>query len=192
MPLVDLRSVRAKMLAWPVLTTVAALFAAAAATPLDHAAAVFAGGAVAAGLSMLASWRLHRKIIRPLHEIAHAARKVASRGDYSVRALKIADDEAGVLADAFNDMRPRGAILAPSPTWQAYTGQSDAEALGDSWMKALHSEDAGAALATWRAALVTQSVFGRQCRVRGCDGTYCWFAHAGCLCGAATARSTSG
>ena len=99
----NMRSLHARMLALPVLASTPALVAAAAA-PTGRAGLAFAGGAVAAALSVLCSLRLHRTITRPLHEIADAARRVVSRGDYSVRASKVADDEAGSVADAFNDM----------------------------------------------------------------------------------------
>ena len=99
----NMRSLHARMLALPVLASTPALVAAAT-VPTGRAGLAFAGGAVAAALSVLCSLRLHRTITRPLHEIADAARRVVSRGDYSVRASKVADDEAGSVADAFNDM----------------------------------------------------------------------------------------
>jgi len=211
MTLLSLRSVRAKMLAWSGLTTVPALLAAAATLRDGHSGVVLAAGAGGAVLSMLVSLRLHRAITRPLHEIADAARRVVSRGDYSVRARKIADDETGTLADAFNDMLAeiergdrtlgesharfrslveataqimwvadaRGMTAGPAPSWQAYTGQSEAEMSGDGWVNGLHPEDARPALLAWRAAVVTQSAFEHECRVRGSDGRFRWFAARG-------------
>ena len=105
MPLPRLRSVLAQMLAWPMLTGVPALLAAAATRPAgrarDRARRRRRGGEPVA---CCASLRLVQENHPPLHEIAAAARRVASRGDYSVRASKVADDETGIVADAFNDM----------------------------------------------------------------------------------------
>jgi PAS domain S-box-containing protein len=65
------------------------------------------------------------------------------------------------------------------PSWQAYTGQSEAEVQGDGWTKALHPEDAPGALAAWRAAVDSESVFQYEYRVRGSDGVYHWFSVRG-------------
>jgi light-regulated signal transduction histidine kinase (bacteriophytochrome) len=60
-------------------------------------------GLVAVGLS----FRLQRYVSKPIHLLAHAAQAVSERGDYSVRAAKVNDDELGRLTDAFNTMLAR-------------------------------------------------------------------------------------
>lgn len=64
--------------------------------------------AIVAGLSMLVailiSFWLQSMITRPILSIARIARDVISKKDYSQRALKMSDDEVGVLVNDFNNM----------------------------------------------------------------------------------------
>lgn len=55
-------------------------------------------------VSFLWSRSLQKQISRPILELADAARAVAERRDYSVRAAKQSDDELGMLTEAFNGM----------------------------------------------------------------------------------------
>jgi signal transduction histidine kinase len=43
-------------------------------------------------------------LIRPVLEISRVSREVISKRDYSLRAVKMSDDEVGTLADSFNAM----------------------------------------------------------------------------------------
>ncbi|MCX7825896.1 MAG: PAS domain S-box protein, partial [Verrucomicrobiae bacterium] len=66
---------------------------------------VIAGIAVAAGsclISLGLATRLQGIISRPIHELVRVARAVLEKGDYSLRAEKVSEDEAGLLTDAFN------------------------------------------------------------------------------------------
>jgi signal transduction histidine kinase len=47
---------------------------------------------------------LQKQISRPILALAETARAVSDRGDYTVRATKVTDDEVGLLTDAFNRM----------------------------------------------------------------------------------------
>jgi signal transduction histidine kinase len=58
----------------------------------------------ALGAALVLSSALQRSLTRPIQEVTDAARQVVERQDYSVRAAHRADDETGVLADAFNHM----------------------------------------------------------------------------------------
>jgi PAS domain S-box-containing protein len=51
----------------------------------------------------VSSW-LQRVVSRPMESMAHAARQIVERRDYSFRAEKTTDDEVGVVVDAFNSM----------------------------------------------------------------------------------------
>jgi signal transduction histidine kinase/ActR/RegA family two-component response regulator len=55
-------------------------------------------------LSFLLSFLLQRVVAQPITSLAHTAREIADRGDYSIRATRQSDDEIGVLVSAFNRM----------------------------------------------------------------------------------------
>ena len=55
----------------------------------------------------LVSRRLQGQITTPILSLAETATAVSTRGDYSVRAIKLADDEVGELTDSFNHMLMR-------------------------------------------------------------------------------------
>lgn len=67
--------------------------------------------AIAVGASLLAGYaisrRLQGQISQPILALAEAATAVSERRDYSVRAVKVAEDEVGRLTDAFNHMLAR-------------------------------------------------------------------------------------
>ena len=55
-------------------------------------------------VSFLLSHLLQRVVSQPIAQLAGTARSIADRGDYSIRASSTADDEIGVLVQAFNRM----------------------------------------------------------------------------------------
>src|SRR5258708_14786030 len=55
-------------------------------------------------LSYFLARRLQRRITKPILTLTETAKAIANRGDYSVRATKLGDDEFGLLTDAFNQM----------------------------------------------------------------------------------------
>jgi signal transduction histidine kinase/ActR/RegA family two-component response regulator/HAMP domain-containing protein len=55
-------------------------------------------------LAYFMSRALQRRISRPILALAETARAVSDRQDYSVRAVKLGEDELGLLTDAFNQM----------------------------------------------------------------------------------------
>src|SRR6267378_3422094 len=55
-------------------------------------------------VAYMLSRRLQQQISQPILALAETAKAISDRRDYSVRAKKMADDELGLLTDAFNHM----------------------------------------------------------------------------------------
>ena len=62
---------------------------------------------MALGVALLLSSRLQAIVSDPVIALARTAGEVTRRGDYSLRATRITDDELGDLVDAFNRMLER-------------------------------------------------------------------------------------
>jgi len=60
--------------------------------------------AVSSLVAYTLSRKLQQQISRPILALAETARAVSDRQDYAVRAVKIDEDELGLLTDAFNHM----------------------------------------------------------------------------------------
>lgn len=58
-------------------------------------------------LAYLLSLRLKRYIAHPIMQLANTAKAISDRNDFSVRAIRISNDEIGFLTDAFNQMLHR-------------------------------------------------------------------------------------
>jgi PAS domain S-box-containing protein len=65
-----------------------------------------------------------------------------------------------------------GKITEPLPTWQAFTGQSPDEILGNGWTRAIHPEDAPGIHAQWRHCIATRAELNWEMRIRRHDGVY--------------------
>lgn len=55
-------------------------------------------------VALMLSNTLQRRISRPIVALAQTASAISDRRDYSIRALKLSDDELGLLTDSFNNM----------------------------------------------------------------------------------------
>ncbi len=69
---------------------------------------------------------------------------------------------------------PSGFQDKPQPSWQAFTGLSATETLGDGWLRAVHPDDAGAATARWTDAVSRNVPFNSEHRIRRHDGAWRW------------------
>ncbi len=47
---------------------------------------------------------VNRTLINPINSLIHTARTISTQKDYSIRAVKMADDELGSLTESFNNM----------------------------------------------------------------------------------------
>ncbi|MEG4144368.1 PAS domain S-box protein [Microcoleus sp. Pol12B5] len=65
------------------------------------------------------------------------------------------------------------------PSWRAYTGQTEAEALGFGWLDAIHPDDRERTNQVWMEAVTTRSVYDIEYRIRGADGNYRYFQGRG-------------
>ncbi|MFP2924517.1 PAS domain S-box protein [Pyxidicoccus sp. 3LG] len=69
---------------------------------------------------------------------------------------------------------PWGNIVEDSPSWRAFTGQTEAEYLGRGWLDAVHPEDRARVDEAWSRATTStrQGAYETEYRVRRPDGTY--------------------
>ncbi|WP_185207301.1 PAS domain-containing protein [Sphingomonas sp. NBWT7] len=67
-----------------------------------------------------------------------------------------------------------GVVVADSPSWRAYTGQSLSEWIGNGWLDAVHPGDRAFAERGWREALAARCVFDADFRLRACPGGWRW------------------
>jgi PAS domain S-box-containing protein len=66
-----------------------------------------------------------------------------------------------------------GHFQSDSPSWCAFTGQSDAKWRdGSGWLEAIHPEDRALASAAWRRAFESRGVYEVEYRLRRADGAY--------------------
>jgi PAS domain S-box-containing protein len=77
-------------------------------------------------------------------------------------------------AQAVWEADPRGLIVQDSPSWRAYTGQTEAEWLGDGWLDAIHPDDRAYAERQWHEAIATGRNVDTEFRLRRAAGGYCW------------------
>ncbi|MEH1978648.1 MAG: PAS domain S-box protein [Nostoc sp.] len=72
------------------------------------------------------------------------------------------------------------AVSSEMLTWMAYTGKSAAEVEGLGWIDTIHPDDRDRTAQVWNAAVVSQSLYQTEYRLRGKDGSYRHFS----VCGA--------
>lgn len=67
-----------------------------------------------------------------------------------------------------------GETVEDSPTWREFTGQTLNEWRGTGWLNAVHPDDRAGALAAWKAAVESRSLYQTNYRLRRHDGEYRW------------------
>jgi PAS domain S-box-containing protein len=65
-----------------------------------------------------------------------------------------------------------GEVHEDSPSWRAFTGQTQNEAKGMGWLEAVHPEDRARAREAWQHAMAQRSAYDVEVRVRRADGSY--------------------
>ena len=67
-----------------------------------------------------------------------------------------------------------GVVVADSPSWRAYTGQTVEEWLGYGWVDAVHPDDRAYAERQWREAIASGRRVDAEFRLRAPDGGWRW------------------
>lgn len=67
-----------------------------------------------------------------------------------------------------------GVVVADSPSWRAYTGQTREEWLGNSWLDAIHPDDRPHAERQWREAMAARGAVDAEFRLRAPGGRWRW------------------
>jgi PAS domain S-box-containing protein len=69
-----------------------------------------------------------------------------------------------------------GQVEEPSPTWCAFTGQSEDQRRGWGWVDALHPLDREPVQRAWREAVKRQEPFRTECRLHHAGGEWRWMS----------------
>jgi PAS domain S-box-containing protein len=69
---------------------------------------------------------------------------------------------------------PKGGAAGDSPSWRAFTGQTEEEWMGDGWSRAVHPDDLEPMIATWGRASATRTMFTMDLRLRHHSGEWRW------------------
>ncbi|WP_376092778.1 PAS domain S-box protein [Roseomonas sp. CCTCC AB2023176] len=80
----------------------------------------------------------------------------------------------GSWAQATWETDGRGVVVADSPSWRAYTGQTLPEWLGYGWLDAIHPDDRAYAERQWRVATAARGLVNAEFRLRAPDGGWRW------------------
>lgn len=77
-------------------------------------------------------------------------------------------------AQAVWETDAQGAIVADSPSWRGYTGQTMEQWLGYGWLDAIHPDDRLHVERQWRESMAAHSVVDAEFRLRAADGGWRW------------------
>ncbi len=77
-------------------------------------------------------------------------------------------------AQAIWETDANGVVVADSPSWRAYTGQTLEQWLGYGWLDAIHPDDRAYAERQWREAIAVRGLVDAEFRMRRPDGSWHW------------------
>ncbi|ADI13788.1 PAS domain S-box protein [Truepera radiovictrix] len=101
---------------------------------------------------------------------AHATEPALTQSERRFRALVEASAQAVWTADA------AGLVVGESPSWCAFTGQTEAERQGWGWLDAVHPDDRDDVVAQWQNDLRTLVPSDTEFRVRHHSGAWRWMS----------------
>lgn len=78
------------------------------------------------------------------------------------------------LAQAWWECDADGIVRTDSPSWRAYTGQTEAQYLGDGWSDAVHPDDRSRVMMAWKMAVQKGAQTDNEYRLWGPQGTWIW------------------
>ena len=100
----------------------------------------------------------------------------STSGAQESNTLPAADYQAliGSFAQAVWETDAAGRVVADSPAWRAYTGQTAAEMRGDGWLRAIRPDHYPDALRQWKQAISTQIPVNAEFYLRRPDRSWQW------------------
>ena len=109
-------------------------------------------------------------------EVAGRTRHAAERSR-TARALRASEARFRALVDASAQivwtMDAAGRPVEDSPSWRAFTGQTEGEWLGGRWLDAIHPGDSGRVAAGWAEAVASSAPYAAEYRLRHAEsGTW--------------------
>lgn len=108
--------------------------------------------------------------------LPEALTEVATLLAQEQQARRIREDRFRAVAEASSDLlwitTPDGFMHEESSTWRAFTGQGVPDALGRTWLDAIHPDDREQLEMTRIQTLATGWVYEVECRIHRVDGVY--------------------
>ena len=80
----------------------------------------------------------------------------------------------GSWAQAVWETDADGVVVDDSPSWRAYTGQTQEEWVGYGWLNAIHPDDRAYAERQWREAIEVRGLVNAEYRLRAPNGGWRW------------------
>lgn len=104
------------------------------------------------------------------HEVGDRARAETALRESETRHRLLIESWAQAVWETDAD----GVVVADSPSWRAYTGQTLEEWLGYGWLDAIHPDDRAYAERKWREAMAVRGLVNAEFRLRAPDGGWRW------------------
>lgn len=105
---------------------------------------------------------------------------VAMERDQTARSLRESEERFRALVDASAQIvwthDANGHPLEDSPSWNAFTGQTNAGRRGDGWLDVLHPEDRERTARSWQEAVQSRASYTTEYRLRHASGEWRWMA----------------